>query len=165
MITPSPDIIAGIGEYTPLGTSVTPVTEAASSLDGVPPVGPQLPGSRLTPGEAEEYLVTFQTYRSKYLPFISIPSTTTAKQLQQERPFLWLCLMAAGSKSTSQKQVLGGEIRQTVGQEIVVRSERSIDLLLGLLTFISWQVSPTIFKVYTLTFHLVLTIKLEPNLF
>ena len=119
------------------GTSLTP-TDGATSFDSEPFSGPHILGSRLSPEEAEEYLINFQTYRAKYLPFIYIPSSTTARQLQQERPFLWLCLMAAGSKSTTQKQVLGREIRQTVAQEIVVQSERNIDLLLGLLTFISW---------------------------
>ncbi len=34
-----------------------------------------------SPAIAEEYLVNFRTYISKYSPFIYIPSTTTAQQL------------------------------------------------------------------------------------
>ncbi|KAI9681082.1 MAG: hypothetical protein M1822_007156 [Bathelium mastoideum] len=88
--------------------------------------------------EAEEYLTHFQTYKLKYFPIIYLPSTTTAQQLRQERPFLWLCLTAVSSKSISQQQVLGKKIRQTIAQEVVVQSERNIDLLLGLLVFIGW---------------------------
>ncbi|KAL9094342.1 MAG: hypothetical protein Q9165_003483 [Trypethelium subeluteriae] len=46
--------------------------------------------------------------------------------------------MAVGSKSTSQQQILGAKIRQTIAQEVVIQSEKSIDLLLGLLVFMSW---------------------------
>lgn len=88
--------------------------------------------------EAEEYLMNFQTYKSKYFPFVYIPSTTNAQLLRHERPFLWLSIMAVGSKSTSQQQALGRKIRQTAAQEMVVRSMRNIDLLLGLLAFIGW---------------------------
>lgn len=146
LVTPSSDITAMVGDMTSVDTSMTPVADRASSLTAVPSTGPHNVGSMISPGEAEEYLINFQTYRSKYLPLVSIPSTTTAKHLQQERPFLWLCIMAAGSKSTSQKQLLGREIRQTVAQEVVVQSERNIDLLMGLLTFISWQVATTVSK-------------------
>ncbi|KAI9740059.1 MAG: hypothetical protein M1818_004810 [Claussenomyces sp. TS43310] len=88
--------------------------------------------------EAEEYLINFQTYKSKFFPFIYIPSSISAQYLRQERPFLWLCIMTVGSKSTSQQQVLGSKVRQTVAQEVVAQSEKNIDLLLGLLTFIGW---------------------------
>lgn len=95
-------------------------------------------GYEPSPVKAEEYLDNFQTRKSKYFPFIYIPSATKAHHLQQERPFLSLCIMAVGSKSTSQQQVLGSKIRQTIAQELVFQSEKNIDLLLGLLTFIGW---------------------------
>ncbi|MCJ1399412.1 hypothetical protein MMC11_002614 [Xylographa trunciseda] len=88
--------------------------------------------------EAEEYLLNFQTYKSKYFPFIYIPASTSAQQLRQERPFLWLGIMTVGSKSTSQQQRLGSRIRQTIAQEMVVQSAKNVDLLLGLLAFIGW---------------------------
>ncbi|KAK9243068.1 hypothetical protein V1506DRAFT_494407 [Lipomyces tetrasporus] len=91
-----------------------------------------------SPMEAEECLTHFQTFKLQYFPFVYISSTTSAQNLQKERPFLWLCIMAVSTKSTSQQQVLGSRIRQTIAQEMVVRSEKNIDLLLGLLTFIGW---------------------------
>lgn len=91
-----------------------------------------------SPVEAEENLVNFKTCKSKYFPFVYIPSTTSAQHLRQEWPFLWLSIMTVGSKSTSQQQVLGSKIRQMIAQEMVVQSEKNLDLLLGLLTFIGW---------------------------
>lgn len=94
-----------------------------------------------SPVEAEEYLTEFQAFKIKFFPFVCIPSTMSSKQLRQERPFLWLCIMVAGSKSTSQHQVLDSKVRQIVAQEMVVRSEKNTDLLLGLLSFTGWYTS------------------------
>ena len=91
-----------------------------------------------SPVVAEEYLATFHASKSKYFPFVYIPPTTTAPQLRQERPFLWLCIMTIASRSTSQQQVLGNKIRDTLAQEMLLKSEQSIDLLLGLLAYIGW---------------------------
>ncbi|KAH8810878.1 hypothetical protein F5884DRAFT_672828 [Xylogone sp. PMI_703] len=96
------------------------------------------PSVKLSSSQAEEYLLYFQDYMSQYFPFVHIASTTTTLELQKERPFLWLCIMMASSKSTSQQQLLKQKIRQIVAQEMVVDSEKRIDLLLGLLAFIGW---------------------------
>lgn len=119
--------------------ALTPVSDDyTGSSYHILPSGSSDTSGEPSPVEAEQNLLHFQTYKSKYFPFMSLPSTTTAKQLRQDRPFLWLCIMAVGSKSTSQQQALGSRIRQTIAQELVVQSERSIDHLLGLLTFIGW---------------------------
>ena len=88
--------------------------------------------------EAEQYLTIFRAHKAKYFPFVYVPPTTTAKQLRQTRPFLWLCIMAIASKSTSQQQVLGSEIRRLLAQEMLLKSGQTIDLLLGLLAYIGW---------------------------
>jgi hypothetical protein len=118
---------------------LTPATDySTGSSYSLPPSGPHDPDGEPSPVEVEEYLTNFRTYKLKYFPFIYIPSTTRAQQLRQERPFLWLCIMAVGSKSKSQQQVLGSKIRQKIAQELVVQSERNVDLLLGILAFIGW---------------------------
>ncbi|KAI1394270.1 uncharacterized protein F4822DRAFT_424749 [Hypoxylon trugodes] len=88
--------------------------------------------------EAEECLSNFRDFKLKYFPFIHIPLALNALQLREERPFLWLCIIAVGSKSTAQQQRLGKQIRQTVAQEMVIGSAKNMDLLLGLLAFIGW---------------------------
>ena len=95
------------------------------------------------PVVAEEYLATFHAYKTKYFPFVYIPPTTTARQLRQERSFLWLCIMTIASRSTSQQQVFGNKIRDTLAQEMLLKSEQSIDLLLGLLAYIGWYGNST----------------------
>ena len=88
--------------------------------------------------KAEAYLIDFQTYKAKYIPYVHIPLTTTAQELRRERPFLWLCIMAVSSRSTSEQQLLGCKVRERIAQEMVIQSEKSLDLLLGILTFICW---------------------------
>ncbi|KAB8222898.1 hypothetical protein BDV33DRAFT_201036 [Aspergillus novoparasiticus] len=94
--------------------------------------------SGLSSHESEECLNHFRTFKLQYFPFVHIPSEKSAVQLHKERPFLWLCVMAISTKSTAHQHELGLRIRQIVAQEMVVQSDKSIDLLLGLLTFIGW---------------------------
>jgi hypothetical protein len=118
---------------------LTPATDySRGSSYSLPPSSFRDPGGEPSPVDAEEYLINFRTCKLKYFPFIYIPSTTRAQQLRQERPFLWLCIMAVGSKSKSQQQILGSKIRQKIAHELVVQSERNVDLLLGILAFIGW---------------------------
>lgn len=94
--------------------------------------------SDLSSHESEECLNHFRTFKLQYFPFVHIPPEKSAGQLRKERPFLWLCVMAISTKSTARQHDLGLKIRQIVAQEMVVQSDESIDLLLGLLTFIGW---------------------------
>lgn len=138
------------------GASVT--SAADDHLPGLPVLTPETSGSEGTLGdspasllsdaigpsavEAEQYLTTFNTHKAKYFPFVYISSTVTAQQLRQERPFLWLCVMMIASRSTSQQQVLGSHIQHIIVQKMLLKSEQSIDLLLGLLAFIGWYAIP-----------------------
>ncbi|KAB8261634.1 hypothetical protein BDV32DRAFT_148280 [Aspergillus pseudonomiae] len=94
--------------------------------------------SDLSSHESEECLNHFRTFKLQYFPFVHIPFDKSAGELRRERPFLWLCIMAISTKSTARQHELGLKIRQIVAQEMVVQSDKSIDLLLGLLTFIGW---------------------------
>jgi hypothetical protein len=73
-----------------------------------------------------------------YLPFIHIQSCTSAQELRQEKQFLFRVIMAIASPSTSQKLALGTEIKEALATQILVENEDSIDVLLGLLAFVTW---------------------------
>ena len=87
---------------------------------------------------AEEFLASYRTTKMNYFPVVYIPPATTAQQLREEKPFLWLCIMSVASTSVSQQQALSEKVRQVVGEEMVQKSEKTIDLLLGLVTFLGW---------------------------
>lgn len=88
--------------------------------------------------EGEANLETFKHFKLKYFPFIALTRSLTAQELRKERPFLWFCIMAVCSKSSVQQIALGNEIRTIIGRQLLLEGERSLDLLLGLLIYISW---------------------------
>ncbi|KAJ5107724.1 hypothetical protein N7456_004399 [Penicillium angulare] len=94
--------------------------------------------AELTALQSEEYLAHFLTFKLQYFPFIRIPLEMSSEQLRIERPFLWPCIMSISTKSTAQQNEISLNVRQIVAQEMVVKSEKSIDLLLGILGFIGW---------------------------
>ena len=75
-------------------------------------------------------------------PFVVVPRTLTAEQLQRERPFLYLAIMTAGSYEDQASQIaLSKECMRYLADRLIVRGERDMDLLQGLLICISWYVS------------------------
>ncbi|PYH93827.1 hypothetical protein BO71DRAFT_380628 [Aspergillus ellipticus CBS 707.79] len=87
----------------------------------------------------DECLDIFRSRMLKYFPFLHIPQN--AQCLQQERPFLLLCIKAAVIPDTKTKLTLGQKIKQTLTQRIFLDTKPAavgIDLLLGLLTFLAW---------------------------
>ncbi len=74
----------------------------------------------------------------KFLPYIYIPSNTTTAQLLAQRPFLMLCMCAISTRHVARQLQLFEIMRETLAQKLIVKPEPSIDLLLGLLTFLGW---------------------------
>ena len=90
--------------------------------------------------EAESYLREFKELKSPYFPIIVLSPGTDAQQLRDEKPFVWLCIMAITSKSTEQQKALGREIRLTLGREVLSEGKNNLDLLQGILLYVSWYV-------------------------
>lgn len=76
----------------------------------------------------------------KFLPFIYIPPHLTADQLRQDKPFFWLCIMAVATPVNIQRDVLFHKITMLIHQKLLIEVSPSMDLLLGIMTFISWLV-------------------------
>lgn len=129
--SPSP----GINHLSPpLSTSSTSNSLSAST------VATSL-ASTAAPGPSDEqHLSYFRNHLLKYFPFLHLPPETDSHQLRRDRPFLWLCLVAAASQSTQTKLALGDRIKQEVTRRIFLDNEPTIniDLLLGLLIFLAW---------------------------
>ena len=62
----------------------------------------------------------------------------SASDLRYQKPFLWLVIMSLTTKSLAQQLVMGDMIRRIIAQQVVVESEKSLDMLLGVLCFIGW---------------------------
>lgn len=90
--------------------------------------------------QAEKCFDIFRTQMLRSFAFIHLPEDMSAARLQQHRPFLYLCIVAVATKSTSKKMSLFKEIRRIVAHRMILddASEPDIDLLLGLLTYLAW---------------------------
>ncbi|KAI1095078.1 hypothetical protein F5B19DRAFT_398063 [Rostrohypoxylon terebratum] len=100
----------------------------------------------------------------KHLAFIHISPDTTAKELRQTRPFLLQAIIAVASPSTDQKMARGKELKQILAHATVTENQSSLDLLLGLLTYITWGWDTFLTKSATLSRLIMLAISIVGNL-
>ncbi|GLI82001.1 hypothetical protein PoHVEF18_010399 [Penicillium ochrochloron] len=118
------------GIPTPPATASPPrVSNAIEDLCAALPIAPET---------AEQTLSFFRTENMKYLPFVHIPSHVTSQQLRQERPFFWLCIMAVLTPGSIQRESVFLKITEFIHQKLLVDVAPSMDMLLGIMTFISW---------------------------
>lgn len=92
----------------------------------------------MAPDIAENIISDFRKQNLKLLPFLHIASHVTSEQLRNDKPFLWLCIMAISTPGESKRNLLFTKITDLIHQEVIVGVSPSMDILLGLMTFISW---------------------------
>lgn len=110
--------------------------------------GPEWPfpsESLITAQEAETVLGKFRDEICSFFPFISIPQSTSAAQLRQEKPFTYLAIVAVSDVGLSQRMDLSKIIIKQVAERVFVEGERNLDLLFGILTFAAWFVLQSCF--------------------
>ncbi|KIW85523.1 hypothetical protein Z517_00915 [Fonsecaea pedrosoi CBS 271.37] len=93
----------------------------------------------VTPAEAEQCLGVFRSQHLEFMPFVHLPPTVTASQLRETRPFLWYNIMTVATPVTSLQLAWSEAIQKKLAQDMFVENERSVDLLLGLLVYLSWS--------------------------
>lgn len=91
-----------------------------------------------SPLEAEENFETFRRNMLPFLPFMYMPPALTVHQLQEYYPFLWFNIMTITCMNVDRQLVMAEAATQFLAQKTIVESEKSLDLLLGLLTSIAW---------------------------
>jgi hypothetical protein len=90
--------------------------------------------------EGNALLEIFRNHTSSYFPFISVPKSMSAQELRQERPFLYLSILAITSTDYSKQMEFGKLIVKQMFERIFVNGERNLDLLLGVITSAAWFV-------------------------
>ncbi|KAK3385785.1 hypothetical protein B0H63DRAFT_560308 [Podospora didyma] len=93
--------------------------------------------SEVSPQEADECLAHFRS-KLRYFPIVHVAPDATAAQLQVDRPYLWLAILAVSVQSSSRQLALGGKLRRLAADSILIHNERSFDMLLALLTYLGW---------------------------
>jgi hypothetical protein len=94
-----------------------------------------------SPDDANALLSFFARQMLPYFPFMTMPPHSNSLAFRRAHPFLFLCIIAVASKSTEQQVAIGKEIRWILGRKMLVESERSLDLLQGLLVYSGWLVA------------------------
>lgn len=95
------------------------------------------------PREASFLLLEFRTQMAAQLPFVVIPDAAS-QSLRRERPMLWKAIMTAASVHDPLRQeVLGRKLMEEFSTRLLLRGEKSLDLLQALLVHITvsthWQ--------------------------
>ncbi|KAH6653168.1 hypothetical protein BKA67DRAFT_659807 [Truncatella angustata] len=132
------DALASAGAYPSPSTGILSSASQVASESGTAGIEDDL-----SPFEAESIL---QRFRNDYLtmfPFVWITADTTALELKQLRPFLWLNIRTVCERSASRLCAYGNKVREVLAQRVFVDLERDIDLLLGLMVYLGWATHQT----------------------
>ncbi|KAI9796460.1 MAG: hypothetical protein M1835_003986 [Candelina submexicana] len=93
----------------------------------------------LTMETANSLLNRYKSEMTPCFPFVVIPRRKTAKQLRQEKPFLFLTIMAAASYDDMPLQrTLGKVVKRAVSRRMIHGEDTSFVLLQGLMVHIAW---------------------------
>jgi hypothetical protein len=91
---------------------------------------------------SDELLNIFRRDMARQVPFISIPSQISAQALSRECPFLYRAIITVASYHDSLHQIqMGEELVKYLTEHLVMLGEKNIDLLQGLLVYITWSVA------------------------
>jgi len=87
---------------------------------------------------AEESLHRFRAQAYNF-PFVILSPTMSLDYLRRNKPFLLLSILLFGEDSNVKLQkILEMELRETLSRRVVVKGERSLDLLQGILVYLIW---------------------------
>jgi hypothetical protein len=90
-------------------------------------------------GQEDVYLQVYRSHMSRYFPFVMILDSISAEELAQSKPFLLEVIQVAASYKEQGRQALRGkEVLEDLIRRLLFDSEKSMDLLQGLLVYICW---------------------------
>lgn len=116
---------------------------------------------------AQKLLDRFRLEATYHFPFVTISPDADVASVRSRTPFLFLCIVTSMlvDNCPLQRQ-LGEEIRVQVHRRIMLRSEKSLELLQGLLVHLGWyfyQISPQSQQIILLS-QLCVTLIIEMGL-
>lgn len=117
---------------------VDPETDVDIDFDGPDSSTTTEVNDDLLPHEMEACLRRFTEDMLPLAPFLYIPPDVTARRLHRMYPFLWRCIKAAACVHPAHRVRAASQARAAIIRQVVSRGERSMDVLLGMLTFVTW---------------------------
>lgn len=148
-----PEESGGVAPLTSLGSERNGLHQEPASRSGhtqsipLPSTSPRAPpGSEneryeiqeLSPSCAERRLQRFRTRHLALFPMLRISEHETAQSVRLQRPFLWLNICAVCAGSVAEQCALGDKAREVLAKRVIVDCDRDLDLLEGLLVYLSW---------------------------
>ncbi|KAJ5593833.1 C6 transcription factor [Penicillium hispanicum] len=118
----------------------------------------------LAPDEATWYLERFINHMLPCFPFIYFAPGITAQQLRRDRPFLAEAIIAVATPSTQQKLTRAERLKYHLTHSAVLENQSSIDMLLGILTYIAWSTDPFLQRASNLSRMIMLAMSLVYDL-
>jgi hypothetical protein len=105
---------------------------------------PEISGSRFSLPNQEDafFLLEFRTSLAPQFPFVVIPPEATSESLRRERPMLWKAILTAAScYDPSRREAMGWELIEEFSTRLLLKAEKSLDLLQALLIHLAWLVA------------------------
>lgn len=98
------------------------------------------PGDAPPPPETDDVaLEAYRTHMQPLFPFVVIPPGVAAAQLGATRPFLMAAVrMVTSIRSLRSMRAQMYALKKHISDYMLIRSERSMDLLLGLIVTVGW---------------------------
>ncbi|KAL3605903.1 hypothetical protein FPOAC2_00854 [Fusarium poae] len=91
------------------------------------------------PGSDQELLNLYRKEFQALNPFVIIPNGVTAAKLRETRPFLMASIrMVTSNRSLRSMRAQMYHLMKHVADHMLIRSERSLDLLLGIIVIVTW---------------------------
>ncbi|KAF5020108.1 hypothetical protein F66182_7871 [Fusarium sp. NRRL 66182] len=91
------------------------------------------------PASDEELLNIYRRELQVLHPFVVVPESVTAARLKETRPFLMSSIrMVASFKSLRSMRAQMYYLMRHIADHMLIRSERSLDLLLGIIIIVAW---------------------------
>jgi hypothetical protein len=103
---------------------------------------PQPPAPGFDIGRQDEalLLLEFRTQMAPQFPFVVISPDSTSESLRRERPMLWRSIVVAASYHNPRRQIaLGWKLMEEFSTRILLKAEKSLDLLQALLVHVAWS--------------------------
>ena len=86
----------------------------------------------------EEELMEFRWLHLPHFPLIYLPPNLSAEQLNHDKPLLSLAIKTICNKAYSLQAQLSMKLRERISLKMMVDGEKSLDLLLSVLTCMTW---------------------------
>jgi hypothetical protein len=94
--------------------------------------------------DEDDLLRAFKEQFAVRFPFILLPPHATSSELRTQKPFLHRAIMMVASQGKRMQQIeMAKEISMDIAAALILRGERSLDMLQALVTYNAWFVKRT----------------------